>query len=48
MAAPDAVVAQVALRTTVNRNLIFKWLHDPEYRPQTATTAPQIPATVTP
>jgi transposase len=26
-------VAQVALRYTVNANLIFKWLRDPKYRP---------------
>jgi transposase len=27
-------VAQVALRYTVNANLIFKWLRDPKYRPK--------------
>lgn len=26
-------MAQVTLRYTVNANLIFKWLHDPKYRP---------------
>ena len=26
-------VSQVALRYTVNANLIFKWLRDPKYRP---------------
>ena len=27
-------MAQVALRYTVNTNLIFKWLRDPKYRPK--------------
>ena len=27
-------MAQVALRYTVNANLIFKWLRDPKYRPK--------------
>lgn len=27
-------MAQVALRNTVNANLIFKWLRDPKYRPK--------------
>ena len=31
--APSVSVAQVALRYTVNANLIFKWLRDPKYRP---------------
>ena len=31
--APGVSVAQVALRYTVNANLIFKWLHDSKYRP---------------
>jgi transposase len=31
--APGISVAQVALRYTVNANLIFKWLRDPKYRP---------------
>lgn len=31
--APGVSVAQVALRYTVNANLIFKWLRDPKYRP---------------
>ena len=31
--APGVSVAQVALRYTVNANLIFKWLRDPNYRP---------------
>lgn len=30
-------VAQVALRYTVNANLIFKWLRDPKYRPARGT-----------
>ena len=30
--APGVSVAQVALRYTVNANLIFKWLRDPNYR----------------
>ena len=30
-------VAQVALRYTVNANLIFKWLLDPKYRPKPTT-----------
>ena len=30
---PGVSVAQVALRYTVNANLIFKWLRDPQYRP---------------
>jgi transposase len=29
--APGVSVAQVALRYTVNANLIFKWLRDPKY-----------------
>ena len=32
---PGVSVAQVALRYTVNANLIFKWLRDPKYRPGT-------------
>jgi transposase len=32
--APGVSVAQVALRNTVNANLIFKWLRDPKYRPK--------------
>jgi transposase len=32
--APGISVAQVALRYTVNANLIFKWLRDPKYRPK--------------
>jgi len=36
--ATDGVsVAQVALRYTVNANLIFKWLRDPKYRPAPRT-----------
>ena len=31
--APGVSVAQVALRYTVNVNLIFKWLRVPKYRP---------------
>ena len=30
-------MAQVALRYTVNANLIFKWLRDPKYRPKSGT-----------
>jgi len=32
--APGVSVTQVALRYTVNANLIFKWLRDPKYRPE--------------
>jgi transposase len=32
--APGVSVAQVALRYTVNANLIFKWLRDTKYRPK--------------
>ncbi len=35
--APCVSVAQVALRYTVNANLIFKWLRDPKYRPKPGT-----------
>ena len=35
--APGVSVAQVALRYTVNANLIFKWLRDPKYRPKPET-----------
>ena len=35
--APGVSVAQVALRYTVNANLIFKWLRDPKYRPGTGS-----------
>ena len=37
--APGVSVAQVALRYTVNANLIFKWLRDPKYRPAPRTGA---------
>ncbi len=37
--APGVSVAQVALRYTVNANLIFKWLRDPKYRPAPRTEA---------
>ena len=37
MTAPGVSVAQVALRYTVNANLIFKWLRDPKYRPAPGT-----------
>ena len=37
--APGVSVAQVALRYTVNANLIFKWLRDPKYRPTPRTGA---------
>ena len=36
-AAPGVSVAQVALRYSVNANLIFKWLRDPKYRPASGT-----------
>ncbi len=36
-AAPGVSVAQVALRYTMNANLIFKWLRDPKYRPKPGT-----------
>ncbi|WP_145693732.1 transposase [Gemmobacter caeni] len=36
-AAPGVSVAQVALRYTMNANLIFKWLRDPKYRPTPGT-----------
>ncbi len=32
--APGVSVGEVALRYTVNANLIFKWLRDPKYRPK--------------
>ena len=35
--APGVSVAQVALRYTVNANLIFKWLRDPKFRPKPGT-----------
>jgi transposase len=35
--APGVSVAQVALRYTVNANLIFKWLRDPKYLPKPGT-----------
>ena len=35
--APGVSVAQVALRYTVNANLIFKWLRDTKYRPGPGT-----------
>jgi transposase len=39
--APGVSVAQVARRYSVNANLIFKWLRDPEYRPvPDATSGP--------
>jgi transposase len=38
--APGVSVAQVALRYTVNANLIFKWLRDPKYRPGTGSEQP--------
>ena len=37
--APGVSVAQVALRYTVNANLIFKWLRDPKYRPAPGTVS---------
>jgi transposase len=36
-AAPGVSVAQVALRDTVNANLIFTWLRDRRYRPAPGT-----------
>ena len=38
--APGVSVAQVALRYTVNANLIFKWLRDPKYRPGAGSEEP--------
>jgi transposase len=35
-------VAQVALRYTVNANLIFKWLRDPKYRPKPGTGSEEV------
>ena len=35
--APGVSVAQVALRYTVNANLIFKWLRDPRFAPDPAS-----------
>ncbi len=32
-------MAQVALRYSVNANLIFKWLRDPRYRPEPGTVS---------
>ncbi|MDT8854381.1 transposase [Paracoccaceae bacterium Fryx2] len=32
--APGVSVAQLALRYSVNANLIFKWLRDPRHRPK--------------
>jgi transposase len=40
--APGVSVAQVALRYTVNANLIFKWLRDPKYRPGTGSEQPSL------
>ncbi len=37
--APGVSEAQVALRYTVNANLIFKWLRDPKYRPKPGTVS---------
>jgi transposase len=37
--APGVSVAQVALRYTLNANLIFKWLRDPKYRPAPGTVS---------
>jgi transposase-like protein len=38
--APGVSVAQVALRYTVNANLIFKWLRDRKYRPGAGSEEP--------
>jgi transposase len=43
---PGMSVAQVARRYAVNANLIFKWLKDPRFAPE--TTAPEQPATFLP
>ena len=40
--APGVSVAQVALRYTVNANLIFKWLRDPRYASDPASV--QVPS----
>jgi len=37
--APGVSVAQVALRYTVNGDLIFKWLRDPRYAPDPGSVA---------
>ena len=34
-------MAQEAFRYTLNANLIFKWLLDPKYRPESATGSDQ-------
>ena len=39
-AARGVSVAQVALRYSVNANLIFKWRRDPRYAPAPASMAP--------
>ena len=38
--APGVSVAQVALRYSVNANLIFKWRRDPRYAPDPASMGP--------
>ena len=39
-AAPGVSVAQVARRYAVNANLIFKWLRDPRFAPDPASSPP--------
>jgi transposase len=39
-AAPGVSVAQVARRYAVNANLIFKWLRDPRFAPNPASSSP--------
>ncbi len=40
--APGVSVAQVALRYTMNANLIFKWLRDLTYRPEPGMRAAEV------
>ncbi|WP_246071320.1 IS66-like element accessory protein TnpA [Paracoccus haeundaensis] len=37
--APGVSVAQVARRYAANANMVFKWLRDPRYAPETTTVA---------
>jgi transposase len=37
--APGVSVAQVARRYAVNANMVFKWLRDPRYAPETTAVA---------
>ena len=42
-AAPGVSVAQVARRYAVNANMVFKWLRDPRYAPETIAPADASP-----